>query len=104
MAMEQKEGSTMADKAPTGAQIEASIDQGRAADKVDHPDPAAAPLATDAEAAGAPPARQALRMAARRIGPRPMAALSDDIKGLVAYVAIKVPLCIVILLVVGLSR
>jgi hypothetical protein len=33
-----------------------------------------------------------------------MAALSDDIKGLVAYVAITVPLGIVILLVVGLSR
>jgi hypothetical protein len=36
----------------TGEQLRADIDSGRTGDKVDFPDPAAAPLATDAEAGG----------------------------------------------------
>lgn len=35
-----------------GEQLRADIDSGRTGDKVDFPDPAAAPLATDAEAGG----------------------------------------------------
>lgn len=41
-------------KAPTTDQIRHRIDSGAARDKVDHPDPAAAPLGTDDEAAGVP--------------------------------------------------
>ena len=36
--------------------LRADIDAGRTGDKVAYPDPAAAPLGTDAEAAGTPPA------------------------------------------------
>lgn len=37
----------------SGEQLRADIDSGRTGDKVDHPDPATAPLGTDAEAGGA---------------------------------------------------
>ena len=40
---------------PTSDQLRADIDSGRTHDKVAHSDPAAAPLGSDAEAAGAPP-------------------------------------------------
>jgi hypothetical protein len=49
---------------PNADQLRKAIDEGRTGDKVAFPDPAAAPLGTDAEAAGAPPSggerRQAL--------------------------------------------
>jgi hypothetical protein len=43
--------------------LRAEIDSGRTRDKVDHPDPAAAPLGTDAEAGGAPPSPEEVRLA-----------------------------------------
>lgn len=58
---------------PTVDQLRTAIDQGAGADKVDFPDPAAAPLGTDAEAAGAPPTPAELAMAnteIRHSGPR----------------------------------
>ncbi len=39
------------------------IDRGRTGDKVAHPDPAAAPLGTDDEAAGTPPTPEQVRRA-----------------------------------------
>lgn len=39
---------------PNAAQLRAAIDSGAAHDKVNFPDPAAAPLGTDAEAGGTP--------------------------------------------------
>jgi hypothetical protein len=36
----------------SGEQLRAEIDSGKTGDKVGHPDPAAAPLGTDAEAGG----------------------------------------------------
>jgi hypothetical protein len=39
---------------PTSDQISTSISRGATGDKVDYPDPAAAPLGTDEEAAGTP--------------------------------------------------
>jgi hypothetical protein len=42
-------------KGNTTAQLRDDIDHGRTCDKVDAPDPAAAPLGTDEEAAGTPP-------------------------------------------------
>jgi hypothetical protein len=50
----------------TSDQLRAAIDGGAAADKVAFPDPAAAPLGTDDEAAGTPPARRQIKIAARR--------------------------------------
>ncbi|HEX2216173.1 MAG TPA: hypothetical protein VHG27_05700 [Xanthobacteraceae bacterium] len=45
------------------AQLRDDIDRGRTGDKVDWPDPAAAPLGTDDEAAGRPPPAQAVERA-----------------------------------------
>lgn len=45
-------------------QLRGSIDRGHTRDKVDHPDPAAAPLGTDDEAAGAAPSPARVRQAA----------------------------------------
>lgn len=51
--------------AQTSDQLRHEIDSGQTRDKVAHPDPAAAPLGTDAEAAGAPPTREEITMASR---------------------------------------
>lgn len=56
----------MNQRRPTIDDIRARIDSGEAADKVDFPDPAAAPLGSDAEAGGAPPTRAELDLEAQR--------------------------------------
>ncbi|MDO9442400.1 MAG: hypothetical protein Q7T73_16050 [Beijerinckiaceae bacterium] len=43
--------------------LRADIDSGRTGDKIDHSDPAAAPLGTDDEAGGAPPSAAAMSRA-----------------------------------------
>jgi len=50
-------------KPPTADRIRKDVDRGRAGDKVDFPDPAAAPLGTDDEAADRPANSEALRRA-----------------------------------------
>jgi hypothetical protein len=50
---------------PTTAQLRDAIDRGRTGSKVPFQDPAAAPLGTDEEAAGTPPAPAAIRQAMR---------------------------------------
>ena len=52
--------------AANAAQLRAKIDAGQASDKVPFPDPAAAPLGTDDEAAGTPPPNAATRAAMAR--------------------------------------
>lgn len=47
------------------AQLRDRIDRGEAGDKVSYPDPAAAPLGTDEEAAGTPPTRREIEIAWR---------------------------------------
>jgi hypothetical protein len=49
----------------TADRLRHEIDSGHTGDKVSAPDPAAAPLGTDDEAAGAPPAADRLELAAR---------------------------------------
>lgn len=51
---------------PTVDRLRHDIDSGRTGEKVDWPDPAAAPLGTDAEAGGAPPGEAALAVEAQR--------------------------------------
>lgn len=60
-------------KAPTTDQLRDRIDSGRTGEKVAFPDPAAAPLGTDAEAGGAPPteAERRLAEAADPVAPAP---------------------------------
>jgi len=50
-------------RAPTSDRLRKDIDRGRAGDKTDFPDPAAAPLGTDDEAGGNPPSEEQLRIA-----------------------------------------
>ncbi|HUR39722.1 MAG TPA: hypothetical protein VM240_00990 [Verrucomicrobiae bacterium] len=50
---------------PTTAQLRETIDRGRTGSKVNARDPAAAPLGTDDEAAGTPPAPEEVRTAMR---------------------------------------
>ncbi|WP_233713046.1 hypothetical protein [Amaricoccus solimangrovi] len=47
----------------TSDRLRKDIDRGRAGDKVNWPDPAAAPLGTDDEAAGTPPTEAQIRHA-----------------------------------------
>jgi hypothetical protein len=64
----------------TTERLRAEIDRGRARDKVAVFDPAAAPLGTDAEAAGTPPDRERIAAAEREeleSAPPPPAAASD---------------------------
>lgn len=59
------------DEEATTEQLRADIDAGRTRDKVDYPDPAAAPLGTDAEAGGTPPSPQTVAgERARAVGRR----------------------------------
>lgn len=51
------------DKAQTAARLRADLDAGEGRDKVAYPDPAAAPLGTDDEAAGTPVSPEQVRMA-----------------------------------------
>lgn len=55
----------------TTSQLRDDIDSGRTGDKVDWSDPAAAPLGTDAEAAGTPPNRREAGVARVRETTRP---------------------------------
>ena len=48
---------------PTTSRLRHDIDTGRTGEKVAAPDPAAAPLGTDDEAAGTPPSGEAVSMA-----------------------------------------
>jgi hypothetical protein len=48
---------------PTTSQLRHDIDTGRTGEKVAAPDPAAAPLGTDDEAAGTPPSGQTVAAA-----------------------------------------
>lgn len=54
-----------ASRAPTSDSLRTAVDQGQTRDKVPFPDPAAAPLGTDDEAAGTPPTPEQRRIAAR---------------------------------------
>ncbi|MFU8865285.1 MAG: hypothetical protein ACNA7O_15345 [Rhodobacterales bacterium] len=51
------------DKPDTATRLRADLDAGRGRDKVAYPDPAAAPMETDAEAAGTPITPEQARMA-----------------------------------------
>jgi hypothetical protein len=53
-------------KAKNADQLRDAIDRGKAGDKVAYPDPAAAPLGTDDEAAGTPPQPDEVRQAMRQ--------------------------------------
>jgi hypothetical protein len=61
----------MKNRTPNPDQLRHSIDSGKTGDKVDFPDPAAAPLGTDDEAAGNPITQEQLDIAMRYEAGRP---------------------------------
>jgi hypothetical protein len=55
-----------AKRAPTTEQLRRAIDSGATGDKVDYPDPAAAPLGADEEAGGRPPTQEEISLSVRQ--------------------------------------
>ena len=92
----------MADTEPSNVdQLRAGIDAGRTGDKIPFPDPAAAPLGTDAEAGGHPPTRQEVRLAARsQAGAPKVSSWPDDRVGIVTYCTTSGIIAALLLLVV----
>jgi len=81
-----------------------AIDRGETGDKVAYPDPAAAPLGTDAEAGGNPPTPREVRAAARHQPDMPRAdTRRQDQAGLIAYVGAVATVCVVIVGLVALG-
>ncbi len=78
-----------------------AIDRGLTGDKVAGSDPAAAPLGTDAEAAGTPPTRREIDLAATRILPPPAAASWRSWRG--AWLAGACAVVALVLILVVLS-
>lgn len=88
----------MGDRTPTTDQLRSAIDSGRTGEKVNFPDPAAAPLGTDAEAAGEPPSVKERKTEVRS---RPRAPGAEEDRGMVYYLGL-VAAAYVLMLGVGL--
>ena len=92
----------MAMQTPTTEQLRQRIDSGLTGEKVSMPDPAAAPLGTDAEAGGAPPTTKERTLAAEQVSedavPGPRAS-----PGIAVYAAVIVIVAIVMLTLVMLA-
>lgn len=88
----------MGDRTPTTDQLRSAIDSGRTGEKVNFPDPAAAPLGTDAEAAGEPPTTAERKAEVRS---RPKASGPKEDLGMVYYLGL-VAAAYVLMLGVGL--
>ena len=74
--------------APTTAKLRSDIDSGRAGDKVDNIDPAAAPLGTDDEAAGTPPTPAEIKLAyTHEVGRSVSSERNDEDHGVAIWVA-----------------
>jgi hypothetical protein len=81
---------------PTTDQIRHAIDQGITGEKVAFPDPAAAPLGTDAEAGGSPPTHAERAVAAES---QPVYRAPVTLNGLAIYLAAVIVLAAAILLI-----
>jgi len=85
---------------PTADRIRQDITRGKAGDKIDYPDPAAAPLGTDDEAAGKSPSAAELHIAAETAHLKPP---EIRVFGVVYSYAAIVFAIIAVVLVVALS-
>ena len=81
-----------------------NIDSGQTGEKVDYPDPAAAPLGTDAEAGGVPPTKAEIALDAKAAqgAPKPRRRHDED-PGLMLYLGVSVPVMVLMLVVVALA-
>lgn len=89
-------------QAPTSDQIRNDIDTGATGEKVAMPDPAAAPLGTDAEAAGTPPTAQQ-RTLARDEAPQRPEGSRRAIPGGAIYLALVLLLAAIIVSIIFLA-
>lgn len=87
---------------PTSDQLRDDIDKGRTGEKVSMPDPAAAPLATDAEAGGATPTAQERKVEAASTPTRP-AGRGNSSSGRMVYLALVVCLGVALVVIVALA-
>lgn len=71
----------------TTSRLRHDIDSGKTGDKVDFPDPAAAPLGTDAEAGGQP-AASALPLQPAKAAPPPRSGMRRDQLGVAVYACV----------------
>jgi hypothetical protein len=95
----------MANHQPNVDQLRAAIDTGKTADKVDFPDPAAAPLGTDDEASGySPSSAQVKQSLNAETVPSPRGKDRRSIEGFpTAYIVIAIALIAIILATVMLA-
>jgi hypothetical protein len=87
---------------PTTDQLRDRIDQGATGEKIAAPDPAAAPLGTDAEAGGSPPTASERKLEAAS-APQETAEPRQPLPGGVVYLALIAALAIVIVAIVVLA-
>ncbi|RUT29253.1 hypothetical protein EMQ25_14080 [Arsenicitalea aurantiaca] len=94
----------MPDTVPTSDQLRDHIDKGGSSDKVAYPDPAAAPLGTDDEAAGKSPSREERRMAAGAEIAAPQVRRSAHIDPTLLYFGMAALVMLAALFMIGLGR
>jgi len=82
---------------PTTDQLRSAIDSGATGEKVGFPDPAAAPLGTDAEAGGAAPTVAERKMAAAS---QPRVRREMPLNGPVIYLCVFLVIAALVLLIV----
>jgi hypothetical protein len=86
------------ERATTTSQLRAAIDAGQTRDKVNYPDPAAAPLGTDDEAAGNPPTPEQVSLE-----PIPAPPAREAVSDWTSYLLLAVPVAIALLIVAALA-
>ncbi|HEV7274917.1 MAG TPA: hypothetical protein VGN80_01385 [Devosiaceae bacterium] len=85
------------------SRLRRDIDSGRTGDKVDFPDPAAAPLGTDAEAGGDTPEPASAATRPAPVAPPARQGMRRDQLGVIVYAAVAGVVAIAILAVVAWS-
>ena len=87
---------------PTTDQLRDDIDKGRTGEKVAMPDPATAPLGTDAEAGGSPPTAQERKLQAATT-PRTPKGEGGTLPGGMIYLMLVIVLAIALVAIVMLA-
>jgi hypothetical protein len=85
----------MASQGSTVSQLRDDIDSGRTGEKIDWPDPAAAPLGTDDEASGRPPDAAAVEAARRRENAAPASSMENRKRPHAAWVQVAIVLILI---------
>src|SRR5690348_8896044 len=89
------EAGTANTRGSAASQLRDDIDRGRTGEKVDWPDPAAAPLGTDDEAAGTPSQTGAINALRHRERARPAESVSDRWRPHASWVQVAIVVLLV---------